>query len=543
MSKKLLIFFLILNSIELPATEITEQVLDRLYLSSFFNVSLRRSDGENVLPSNKKALPISIYEFQVPTQYVTSLSETKINGDYITLEIPENHPSFKALNARFKMTPIASSYRVLSRSTVLVDTKNPYYLKPRMKKEELERGIEISEYIKKTAPVDSRYLHQLDEYEGYSLVLEGIEYSYTKRRFLPQSFKLKANQKVIPLTALFGNSDSQESIHGMRGETLAKKYARIAGMSYKEWLINEYSSKFGHYVGEFTSLLGIMPLSHMQNTFAVLNESTGKIETFFSQDLGDSLVFTFIPDSLQKTQKPFLSPLLRKTDHRLYSKYKGEMTGISQPENFFLYNIFQSIRFLFEELSTKEYNFMIQSLGFYMEAYLSEVFKHLHVNQNAEHWKKVKDLIAVMKEGQSETFSYMKKTYGYVNISVELINNDLISSIFENLFLEIRNNFTTNINTDLTYQMKMLQRWIDNEKSNNLSFANSMAPKINFSNYSYFPSEYLFHETKIGLLLLKRAVLHTQDPPTLAAIMHIPPTNKCHQHYLSPWVTKIIWDY
>lgn len=479
-----------------------DDFFERMQFESQYNVPHRAGDGEAVLPPSERGLAYKFYEFYVPSELVTTIEGTAIPTATVRLEIADNHPLFPKLNKKFKMQEIGTSYRVLSRKTLLANTQTPHYHKPRMNTEELRRGIVLSKYVQKVlASSPQKNIAILDDYEGYILKIEDMTFSYVNRRYLPQGFTLKKNQKLIPLTALFG-AEKPNSFENIK--TWAQKLSEKANMPYSDWILQEYVPKFGTMMGEFMAQLGIMPLEHMQNTAAIIDEEKGKIVKFVSRDLGDSLVFPGIIESLSKSSNSHLGDLT-KTNHHIFSNYQAESTVVSRPGEYFQGYVMQSLLFVTKAIyqSKEDYDLNIKSLGVFMDNYLKQLFKGLALNKKSLHWQNTFELIEALKNGFDSTTQYYRNKENSVRApGLEHISSMIINEVFNNVHQEIISRFQENVNFDWHHQEWLKEKWLRLYQKMPINYFNSSAKRNveNLPNEKY-SSGNTFYENEKGFYL------------------------------------------
>ncbi len=528
MINSLLVFSVLFIGQAVNSISVVPELNERISLESTFNVPLRVNDGLQVLPLADRGVDIPIYSFEVPSEYVTDLSEKPISTKTVKFYITPREPSYKTLSQLFKMELAGFSQRVLSRTTKIVKTENPFYLKTRPDNSVLKRGLLISNYLKAT--IDKTRFELTDlltEKEGFSLRINDISYSFLVRDYFPRFSKLDKEQRLIPLVALFGFKETAKAEPHLMINNMAQEYAKKSGLSYHDWLLTEYAVNFGKYIAELNSA-GLMPLAHLQNTLAIVNDTTGKIIKFVGRDWGDSLVFSFIPEGFNVLNSQQTS-LLKKSDYQLYSYFSGgERYNISEPGAFFSGYVFQSLHLLFDLNVRAQYELALNTFGHFLDGYLENLCKLLKIDKSKRNWSDLFKLKDMLKGSYSDLVSYYRDEKKSNIPMIEMLSANIFTNIFDSLQREIGHKYISKINSDYKYQKMLKQKWENLSESSFVSFT-TYSSKKNISRI--LDSEgILVEDSQIGLILFKKNY-SPENPYTLVGILHFPAKRSCSQHY------------
>ncbi len=420
----------------------TPAMNDRADLEQNYNIERRREDGHVVLPIADRARVFNIYSFDGTSTNVQSYGSSST----MMLMDDSDPERIQKFRQKYNLKLWGRGKRVLSSSTFLIeslDGKERYYFKPQRTTSYYDNGRQITNSrngpkVVRTATAVSKFVEELFRYRpplygdflpenrGAVLLETDYTYSYSLRSVEP-SRGVRSGHKLIPLAALVGSREGQ----GDRLE-MVQKYADQAGLSPREWLSTEYAVKFAKFIAEMNFVYGLHPSAHTQNTLAIVNEQTGRIERFVFRDAPDMLIDGRIANRNFPPQ--ILSELLSAAEVRqLYKKFSAETHNAWMPEVYFKNYTAQSLTLLFQETDRVGMDAVL--VGYFLEQYLKEV-RHitgLRTDLEGTLSKSALELIAAMKEGFASLEHMARVKLGHYTVTLDNIYSSILHSVFSNL--------------------------------------------------------------------------------------------------------------
>ena len=496
-------------------TQVSEQEFrKRVVRDSLYNVVQRRDDGLSVLPISDRENEIAIYSFLVPRNQAVSLSGEAIEEKYVEFLIPENHPEYIDLKSQFHMTPYASSFRILSKSTrqVYLPDGTAFYLKTSRAQsgqsgnssDVLSLGLAKSKYVQQLFQEDPpEHSDILREQAGFALSIPNHNYAFVKRDYFPLHKALDPDEELVPLTALFGSLDSKNS--RLNEAQIAHELAARSGLSYKDWIKNEYAVKFALFLAEMNFKYGLHPAAHLQNTLAVVNAKSGRIVRFAYRDHADFMVDQITPTvfgSLKKT----IPDVSSRVKAYLYSNFQGETSGVSQPEIFFKSYGMQSLLLPFgTQFSEEYYQLIIPLLGQFFETYMAQAERILGIDfSSSEKGRFLRSKIAAMKSGLKEYEPFSRIQEYTINFDETRSATNIVIDIYSELSLLTVEKLSVGINFDYSYQIELKKKWLASQVDHKIDYFNYLAEKRLSDLIA--DREIVFHDDPVRGLLAFRLV-------------------------------------
>ncbi len=163
--------------------------------------------------------------------------------------------------------------------------------------------------------------------------------------------------------------------------------------------------------------------------------------------------------------------ICEKIERHLFSNFKGEAFGVSNPSVYFKSYTMQTLLLPFNSSRSNEYyDLIIPSLGIFFETYYTQAEQILGIKFNSS--EKGRDLLSAiqaMRNGSKEFNRYWRQK-GVVNIDEELIASNFIGDIFKLLRQAAVHKVSLPINFDYYAQKTLEKKWLELEDNRKIDY-------------------------------------------------------------------------